>query len=1123
MAANESRSFFEELQWRGLVSDATPGVDAVLRTEKVVAYIGFDPSASSLHVGSLVPVMALARMQRCGHSPIAIAGGGTGLIGDPAGKKTERPLLTQEQVEFNLQGIKLQLSRFLDFEGTANAARIVNNADWLTTISLTDFLRDIGKHFKVNVMLTRDSVRRRLDSEEGISFTEFSYMLLQAYDFLVLYQRYGCTLQMGGSDQWGNIVAGADLIGRVADGKAHGIVFPLVTSASGEKFGKTEAGTIWLDPERTSPYHFYQFWLRTDDRDVSKYLKYFTWLGAEEIAELETEIRTRPEAREGQRRLAEEVTRMVHGDEALEQAQRVSELLLRRERREPLGRRDPAGGQRGPFDRRPDAGARGRRHASSRVARPRRPLRFEERGPALYRVRRYLSEQQAGDRSAPFRRHGRQHRGEDPPLAPRQEQLPPGEDPPFLAMNELLERLKTGILSHHVLRSPKKRKIEILLGNDREIGQANRSQEKRVGITPDQVLELREFFTELGVELSVLVMQGAGQRAGFADSDFVAKGAEILTTEELRHHDGPPDVVHALKEPSRYESSIPRPFCRIGALHTGDFEAGGGLAGLLKAGRADHHVAIFDGSHTGAPEAFRIPIRGGMSILAGEIAADWVLDHLRRRGISGHAVVVGGGNAGQSAVRKLAAVPEVTGIHLFDSAEDAGRLARIGADLEELPKAKVEGISGTDDARLLRVLDDAVAVVFAVARPREAAPKVVHVNTLKQRLAEGAVVVDISIDEKGAILDPDIRRTWSLDQIIEHLSRAFGSHRNRVYRALSNMPRAYPQRASVAHGETVLPYLATLLFLAAREGGAAEVIRFLERLPYDGRSADPFSAEPAAVLGALVQDLRNGMAFYPHGNRLVVSPTVADRASVFDFLYRQEIPFEFSVPAAAMRSQLDREREKTAVGVFPEPISDCLKYIIDRDLRCTVISHPGIDGTKTENAEQALGVGAEKVLKTLVFRSDDRFIAAICTGRKHVSEDVLRELTGAREVRLATADEVLKVTGHTKGGVPAVQVFAMNQLAAVYVDEEVMKHDAVYGSAGTEFAGMRITPSALKPLGGRVVRITPEDSRLRRHERKTRKLIEEIEKAIEEDDDASAHRAVTGLQQILEEPPTGMK
>ncbi|HEX4960600.1 MAG TPA: tyrosine--tRNA ligase [Thermoanaerobaculia bacterium] len=322
------KSFVEELQWRGLLSDATPGVDAAMQAEPVVAYIGFDPSASSLHVGSLVPVLCLARMQRFGHSPIAIAGGGTGLIGDPSGKKSERPLLTAEKVESNLVGIKQQLSRFLDFDRPGNPARIVNNADWLTTVPLTDFLRDVGKHFTVNLMLSRESVKRRLESEEGISFTEFSYMLLQAYDFLVLHQQYRCTLQMGGTDQWGNILAGVDLIGRVAGAKAHGIVFPLVTSASGEKFGKTEAGAVWLDPERTSPYHFYQFWLRTDDRDAIKYLKFFTWLRQEEIGEIERQFQAAPEAREAQRRLAEEVTRMVHGDAALGHAQRISQLFF---------------------------------------------------------------------------------------------------------------------------------------------------------------------------------------------------------------------------------------------------------------------------------------------------------------------------------------------------------------------------------------------------------------------------------------------------------------------------------------------------------------------------------------------------------------------------------------------------------------------------------------------------------------------------------------------------------------------------------------------------------------------------------------------------------------------------
>jgi alanine dehydrogenase len=687
-------------------------------------------------------------------------------------------------------------------------------------------------------------------------------------------------------------------------------------------------------------------------------------------------------------------------------------------------------------------------------------------------------------------------------------------------VNVLLAALKTSIQQHHPQRLPRKRRVELLLGNDREIGRETRSQEKRVGITPEQVRELRGFFADLRLELNVLVMQGAGQRAGFADSDFVAAGAEIVTPEELSHHDGPPDVVHALKEPSRYESSIPGPFCRIGALHTGDFHPGGGLAGLLKKG----DIAIFDGSHTGAPDAFRIPIRGGMSIFAGEIAAEWVLDHLRYRHASGRVVVVGAGNAGKSAVRKLAGAIEVTAVHLLDSAEDPARLAQIKAELADEPKATIEGIAGTDDPRLLQALHEAVALVFAVARPRAAAPKVVHIDTLKQRLAEGAIVVDISIDEKGAIHDPEVRSTWPVDRIIDHLTRTLCS-RNRVYRALANMPRAYPQQASTAHGTAVLPYLATLLFLAAREGGAEAAVRLLEGRQVDGRSPDPGKVEPAQVLDALIQDLRNGMAFYPHhsphSRRLVVASTVADRASVFDFLYRQEIPFELSAPTAPVRNDADREREKSAFSVFPDPIRDCLSYAVDQGVHFTVIFHPRIDGTRSGDAERALGVGIDQVLKCLVFRADDRYVAAICTGRKHVMEERLRQLTGAREVHLASPDEVLRVTGHTKGGVPAVQVFPT--VSAVYVDEEVMTRDAVYGSAGTELAGMRISPSALKALGGRVVRITPEDSLLRKSEKKVRKFIKDLEEALDEDDDTLASRALDGLQHILEEPAAKLK
>ena len=272
--------------------------------------------------------MGLARLRRFGHPPIAIAGGGTGLIGDPSGKTQERQLLTREKAEANLVGIRAQLARFLDFEAKANPARIIDNADWLTTISLMDFLRDVGKHFTVNAMLAKDSVKRRLEGEEGISFTEFSYMLLQAYDYLVLYDRTGCRVQMGGSDQWGNIVAGIELIRRLRQDRAYGLVCPLVTTASGVKFGKTEAGAVWLDAGLTSPFAFYQFWIQVDDRDVLSYLKFFTWLGREEIAELEGATTAAPERREAQRRLAEEVTRAVHGDGELAKAERASRVLF---------------------------------------------------------------------------------------------------------------------------------------------------------------------------------------------------------------------------------------------------------------------------------------------------------------------------------------------------------------------------------------------------------------------------------------------------------------------------------------------------------------------------------------------------------------------------------------------------------------------------------------------------------------------------------------------------------------------------------------------------------------------------------------------------------------------------
>jgi tyrosyl-tRNA synthetase len=319
---------FQELQWRGMVYDATDGLAELLDREPIVGYIGFDPTAASLHVGSLLTVMGLARLQRFGHTPIAIVGGGTGMIGDPSGKSQERVLLAPEQIERNVTGIRAQLERFLDFTAAPNAARIVNNADWLGTIDVLSFLRDVGKHFTVNYMLQKESVSRRIESEDGISYTEFSYLVLQAYDFLQLFDRYQCVLQLGGSDQWGNITAGIELIRKLRARKAHGLVWPLMKTASGAKFGKTEAGTVWLDPELTSPFRFYQFWLNTDDRDVVDYLKFFTWLDRSSIAALERAMIAAPEQREAQRALAREVTHMVHGRDALQRAERETEALF---------------------------------------------------------------------------------------------------------------------------------------------------------------------------------------------------------------------------------------------------------------------------------------------------------------------------------------------------------------------------------------------------------------------------------------------------------------------------------------------------------------------------------------------------------------------------------------------------------------------------------------------------------------------------------------------------------------------------------------------------------------------------------------------------------------------------
>ncbi|MHB1193892.1 MAG: tyrosine--tRNA ligase [Longimicrobiales bacterium] len=322
-------TFIEELHWRGMLYASTEGAAEHLAEGRRTAYIGFDPTAASLHVGSLLPIMGLVHMQRAGHVPIGLVGGGTGLIGDPSGKTAERQLLTKEKVAENAEGIRRQLEHFLDFEAKSNPARMANNLDWLGGLALVDFLRDVGKHFSVNQLMARESVRRRLENEEtGISYTEFSYALLQSYDFLELYRREECTLQMGGSDQWGNITAGTDLIRRMVGGKAYGVVFPLVTNAAGTKFGKTEAGNVWLDAALTSPFRFYQFWINADDADVVRYLRFFSLRPREEIGRLEEAVKAAPQAREAQRALAEEVTRRLHGETGLARAKKATEVLF---------------------------------------------------------------------------------------------------------------------------------------------------------------------------------------------------------------------------------------------------------------------------------------------------------------------------------------------------------------------------------------------------------------------------------------------------------------------------------------------------------------------------------------------------------------------------------------------------------------------------------------------------------------------------------------------------------------------------------------------------------------------------------------------------------------------------
>ena len=324
------KNFVEELKWRGMLHDIMPGTEEQLLKESTTAYIGFDPTADSLHIGSLVQIILLMHFQKCGHKPIALIGGATGMIGDPSGKSSERNLLDEATLQKNIDGVKAQLERFLDFDNTTNNAELVNNYDWMKSLTFLEFARDIGKHITVNYMMAKESVKKRLSSESkvGMSFTEFTYQLVQGYDFLHLYNEKNCKLQIGGSDQWGNITTGTELVRRKSQGKAYALTCPLITKADGTKFGKTEGGNIWLDANRTSPYKFYQYWFNASDADAEKYIKIFTFLEKETIEDLIKEHQETPHLRLLQKKIGEEVTVMTHGKEAYENALKASNILF---------------------------------------------------------------------------------------------------------------------------------------------------------------------------------------------------------------------------------------------------------------------------------------------------------------------------------------------------------------------------------------------------------------------------------------------------------------------------------------------------------------------------------------------------------------------------------------------------------------------------------------------------------------------------------------------------------------------------------------------------------------------------------------------------------------------------
>lgn len=445
--------------------------------------------------------------------------------------------------------------------------------------------------------------------------------------------------------------------------------------------------------------------------------------------------------------------------------------------------------------------------------------------------------------------------------------------------DRLQSALPLNVLTGTTSRRWQRRDLTFVLGNDREIGRRLRSQERRVGITPEQVDALRQLLGGLGLRLSVLVVENAGARAGYADADYVHAGAQIVTYGELPF-ELPPDVVHALKEPSSYESTIPGPFCRIGALHSGDFDPTAGFAQLLRTLPA----AVFDGSNVGSDDDYRKPIRGSMSVFAGRVAAEWVLEHVTPADTVGGMVVVGGGKVGVAAVDKLLTEPRIETVTLFDRADDAARLAAIAAQFGDSRRVSVVGLKGTDDPALLAKLTAASGLILAPAMAGGRAPKVVSTRALEDAMPAGGIVVDVSIDERGAIADERADKDWASERLIEFFTHTLSELR---YQAVPNMPRAYPREASHQHGEAILPYLATLLFLCAREGGPVAAVRALLQRKFMDSSPDPLRIDdPSARLDAFCQDLRNGIALHCDGGEPVLHRIIpqGDRDLITRFL-----------------------------------------------------------------------------------------------------------------------------------------------------------------------------------------------------------------------------------------------